>query len=168
MGSPAWFISLPAARDGQSIRGHIVGDRGARRDVGAVADSHRGDQRGIRSDENFVPDGRRVLVKPVIVARDSARADVRLRADLGVAEVGQVHRFRAFSNRALLYFHEISDPCSGLQVSVRPQPRTWPDAHAIIQAPLRHNPALLCGYLIAPAYAAQHAPRPARARRTNP
>ena len=42
------------------------------------------------SDPSGTDDGP-VLVEAVIVARDRARADVRLRADRGVAEVGQAH-----------------------------------------------------------------------------
>src|SRR6266850_6715372 len=53
---PSGLIGLTAARDSQSIRGDVFRDRRARRDVRPVADSNGCNQRGIASDEHFVPD----------------------------------------------------------------------------------------------------------------
>src|SRR6266566_4843419 len=50
-----------------------------------------------------------------IVNGDPAGADVRLRADLGVADVGQVRHLCPFSDPRVLQFDERARPCSGLQ-----------------------------------------------------
>jgi hypothetical protein len=50
-----------------------------------------------------------------IVNGDPAGADVRLRADLGVADVGQVRHLCPFSDPRVLQFDERARLCSGFQ-----------------------------------------------------
>ena len=73
---PAGLVDLAAARDSQSVGRNIFRDRRTRGDVRAIADAHGRHQRGIAADENFVPDGRWIFVKAVVVAGDGAGPDV--------------------------------------------------------------------------------------------
>ena len=87
---PAVLVLLAAARDARAPRGHVLRDRRPGGDVGARADADRRDQLRIAADEGAVVDDRRVLRRAVVVAGDRAGADVHLRADRRVAEVGEV------------------------------------------------------------------------------
>src|SRR6266852_8354278 len=48
---PSGLVHLPAARDSQTICWYVVGDRGTRGDIRAVADSNRRNQSGIAPDK---------------------------------------------------------------------------------------------------------------------
>ena len=50
-----------------------------------------------------------VLLRAVVVAGDRAGADVDVRADHRVAEIGEVHRLRAGAETRLLHLDEVAD-----------------------------------------------------------
>src|SRR6267142_5300988 len=156
---PAGFIGLTAACDSQGVRGNVVGDRGTRGDIGAIADSNGGNQRGITSDKNFVADVRREFVEAVVVAGDRASADVCFRADFRIAEIGEVHRLGAFADSALLQLDEISDARIRFQVIVRAKARERADDDTVVEAALRHYAMRLDGYVVAQSRVGENASR---------
>src|SRR6267378_350690 len=156
---PAGFISLTAACDSQGIRRNVVRDRGTRGDIGAIADSNGGNQRGVTSDKNFVADVRRKFVEAVVVAGNRASADVCFRADLRIAKVGEVHRLGAFADSALLQLDEISDARIRFQVIVRAKTREGADDDAVVEAALRHDAMRLAGYVVAQSRVGENASR---------
>src|SRR6266446_790934 len=156
---PAGFIGLTAACDSQGIRGNVVGDRGTRGDICAIADSNGGNQRGITSDKNFVADVRREFVEAVVVAGNRAGADVCFRADLRIAKVGEVHRLGAFADGALLQLDEISDARIRFQVIVRAKTREGTDDDAVVKATLRYYAMRLDGYVVAKSCVGENASR---------
>src|SRR5690606_17337954 len=83
--------------------------------VGALADSHRGNERIVRADEGIVADHGLRLVHAVIVAGDGTGPDIDPGADLGVAEVTEVAGFRARADLGFLHLDEIA------QMDIRPQ-----------------------------------------------
>ena len=58
--------------------------------------------------------GRRMLVEPIVIAGDRAGPNVALYSNFRVAQVGQVHGFRAFAHGAVFQFHEIADARAAL------------------------------------------------------
>src|SRR6266404_1544175 len=156
---PACFISLTAARDSQGIRWDVFGDRGTRRDIRPIADSNRRNQRGIASDKNFVADVRRKFVEAVVVAGNRTSADVCFRADLRIAEIGEVHRLGAFADSALLQLDEISDARIRFQVIVRAKTREGTDDDAVVKATLRYYAMRLDGYVVAKSCVGENASR---------
>src|SRR2546421_7442031 len=58
----AFADGLWAALQRHGIVGHVARDHRARADIGAVADCHRRDQRGVGADEGTLPDDRLVLL----------------------------------------------------------------------------------------------------------
>src|SRR4051794_15029013 len=85
---PSGDALLLAALDRQRIGLDILSDDRSGADDSAVADGNRRDQRGVRPDERTGADYCPVLAEPVIVTSDRPRADIRARANLGVADVG--------------------------------------------------------------------------------
>src|SRR5439155_22567375 len=146
---PAWFVDLAPAGNSQAIRGHVFRDCRTRSDVRAVPDTHGRDQRRSAADENFVPDRRRILVEAVVIAGNRARADIALRSDLRIPQVGEVHGFRAFADGAFFEFDKIADTRTGFQVIVRPQSREGANNHAVIEAALRDHTMWLDGHIVA-------------------
>ena len=106
---PALAGGLLAAFDGQRIVGHVLGDDRARTDIGALADLHRGHQRGVGADERALADQRLVLGKAVIVAGDGAGAEVGIGADMGVADIGEMIDLGAGLDRRGLGLDEVAD-----------------------------------------------------------
>src|SRR6266850_3105703 len=156
---PAGLIGLAAARDSQGIRGNVVGDRGARGDIRAIADSNRRNQSGIAPDKHFVPYRGREFVEAVVVAGDRARADVCFRADLRIAEIREVHRLGALADGALLQLDEIADARIRFQMIVRAKAREGADDHAVVEAALRHYTMRLDSYVVAQSRVGEHASR---------
>ena len=83
-------ISLRATLECHRIVRYILGDHGAGADIGALADLHRRDQRGIGADKGPLADRGLVLQEAVIVAGDGPGADVAISADMSVADVGKM------------------------------------------------------------------------------
>ena len=73
---PAFLVLLPGPSNGQRVRRHILGNGGARRDIGPLAHRHRCHQIGVAADEGAVPDGAAVLLHAVVVGGDGAAAEV--------------------------------------------------------------------------------------------
>src|SRR5512145_2765273 len=103
---------------------------------GAVADAHRRDERVVGPGPGMPPDRRTVLVHPVVVGEDRARADVRALADLRVADVGQVRDLRAVADLGVLGLDERADLAlraehgAGTQVGERPDRGAGADVRA--------------------------------------
>src|SRR6185437_1694074 len=126
--TPTLDRGLLAAREGEVLGGRGGGDDRSRADRGVVAHLHRRDQRRVGTDEGTIADLGDVLVHAVVVARDGAGADVHVRTDLRVAEIGEVVGLAAFAEFGFLGFDEISDMRprrkfgSGTQTRERPDP----------------------------------------------
>ena len=80
---------------------------------------------------------RLVLGCAVVVAGDGAGADVDIRADRGIAEIGQVVGLGARAERRLLELDEVADVRLLADVGVRPQVRERADARAGCDASIR-------------------------------
>src|SRR3984893_8950044 len=89
--SPACFVHLAAARNSHAVRGNILRNGGPCRDESAVSNSNRRDQSGVAADENFITDAGGVFVEAVVIAGDGSGANICLRADFRVAEIGEMH-----------------------------------------------------------------------------
>ena len=107
--------------------GHVLGDHAAGGDDGAVADRHRRDQRGVGADERARADRRAMLVVAVVVAGDRPGADVRLGADLRVAEIRQVVRLGARAEFRGLHLDEVADMHLLAELGAGAQPGVRPD-----------------------------------------
>lgn len=95
--TPALFVYLRHAGEHQLVFRDVARHGSACGDGRAFRDRHRRHQLGIGADKHIVANDGFVLVRAIIVAGDGARADVNVIADFRVAEVGQVTRFRAFT-----------------------------------------------------------------------
>ncbi len=93
----------------QAIRLDVAGDHRTRADDRAVADRDRRHQSGVRTDEGARADDRAILPEPVVIAGDGAGADVGLRPDRGVADVGQMIDLRPIADLGFLELDEIAD-----------------------------------------------------------
>src|SRR5260221_6601358 len=128
--------NLPRARHGQLAGGGVLVDRGARADIGAARDAHRRHQRRVGTDEAVVLDHSAVLRRAVVDAGDGAGADDDALAELGVADIGEMVRFRGGAEAARLHLDEIAD--MHLVGEARPgaQPRVGADAAAPAEFPI--------------------------------
>src|SRR5258708_35889870 len=99
---------LLRAREGELPGRRVLVDRRARADVRAPRDAHGRDQGRIRADEALVLDHRAVLGDAVVVAGDGSGADIHARADLRIADIGEVVRLRARADAARLHPHAIA------------------------------------------------------------
>ena len=123
---PSLFTCLPRAI-AERAGGHVLGDRRAGGDVGALADRDRRDQLRVAADERAVLDRRLMLRLAVVVAGDRAGADVDLLADHRVAEIGEVVGLRAAAERGLLQLDEVADVRVLADVRLRPDVRERPE-----------------------------------------
>src|SRR5205823_7612673 len=106
---PAGDPFLFGAFDRETVGLDIARDHRSRPDDSAVANSHRRHQRRVRADERAGADHRPIFAEPIIIAGDRAGADVRPRADRGIADVGQVIDLGALTDFGLFQFNEIAD-----------------------------------------------------------
>src|SRR5277367_1616947 len=127
---PAGFRLLAAARHRKRVGLDRLGDDRARADIGAVADRDRRDEGRVRADEGAGADVGLVLGEAVVIAGDSSRADVGVRPDSSVADIGQMIDLGAFLDLGLLDLDEVADSRVGGDVRPRPQPRIRPDRRA--------------------------------------
>src|SRR5690606_6704634 len=119
---PAVHGALLAAGQGELAFGRVAGDHRTGADGGARADRHRREQRAVGADEGAVADGGGGLVHAVVVAGDGAGADVDLRADARVAQVGEVVGLAARAERRVLGLDEIADVHAFGEHRARAQP----------------------------------------------
>src|SRR2546425_10049284 len=89
---------------------HILRDRRARADVGALADGDRRHQARVGPDEGAVVDLRLVLGDSIIVAGDRPGADVDIFADRGIADVRAMRHPRPPPDPRLLPLAECAEP----------------------------------------------------------
>src|SRR4051794_8750563 len=88
-------VRLAGAGDPERVGRNVLGYDATRRRPGAIADLHGGDERRVDRGLDLGPDRGAVLALAVVVGGDVAGADVRVLADVGVADVGQVRDLRA-------------------------------------------------------------------------
>src|SRR6478672_4799749 len=96
-------LARSKAREG--ARRHVIRDDRADRDPSVVAYFKRSNEGIVDTGPDVAADFRPPFGPPRlmrIVGRDPAGADVRLRADLGVADVGQVRHLCPFSDSRVL------------------------------------------------------------------
>ena len=93
---PAGFRLLAAARHRKRVRLDRFGDDRARGDIGSVANRDRGDEGRVRADEGAGADVGLVLGEAVVIAGDGSRADVGVRPDSRIADIGQMIDLGAF------------------------------------------------------------------------
>src|ERR1700722_18582996 len=101
-GRPFRFNDLLRAAESKRIFGYIFCDAGTGGHVRAVGKSERGDEGGVRSDEDTVADSGLRLVHAVVVAGDDTGADIHTASDDGIAEIGEVVGLGALAERGLL------------------------------------------------------------------
>ena len=75
-----------------------------------------------------------MLLVAVVVHHHGPAAEVHVRADVRVADVGQVRRLAARPERRVLHLDEVADLDSVHQVRVRPQVRVRTELHAFVEA----------------------------------
>jgi len=107
--SPTFFHRLTGAAESERVCRNIVRDARSRGNIGARADAHGRDQRGVAADEGAVFDYGLLFVGAVVVAGDGAGADVHAIADFGVAEIGEVVGFGSFAEADFLGLDEVAD-----------------------------------------------------------
>src|SRR5664279_1320140 len=117
---PALAINLLRARQRQGVRGHILGDDASRADIGALADPDRRDERAVRADERACANVGLVLAIAIIIAGDRACSYVGARANVSIADIGQVIDLGAFIDIRSLQLYEVPD--LGLRANPRPRP----------------------------------------------
>ena len=93
----------------QRVIGDVPGNDAAGTDNGAVADAHRGDQRGVRSDEGARANIGMLLKKAVVIAGDGTCAHVRSGTDARVANVSQVVNLGSLFDPGVLDLDEVAD-----------------------------------------------------------
>src|SRR4029450_10529676 len=120
---PAFDVALARARDAERSARNVAGDRGARRHERVILDGHRRDQVHVAADEGAFTDRRAVFRLAVVVHDDRSAAEAGLRADVGVADVGEVIGLHAGPDHALLPLDEVADPGSAADRAVGPQVR---------------------------------------------
>src|SRR3954468_6719203 len=125
---PRGYGHLPRAGHGELVRRRVLADRRARADVGAARNAHRGDQRGVRADEAVVLDDGAALGGTVVVAGNGARADVHLGSDVGIADIAEMVRLRAFAWAPPLAPKELAEVALVAEAVARPQPPVGPQA----------------------------------------
>src|SRR5579884_2163638 len=108
----AFLRDLPRREACQGSGRDVVGYDGAGRDPCVVADLHRGHERIVDGGPDVAPDLRPLLRLPramVEVGRHVRGADIRVLADLGVADVGEVRHLRAGADLRVLHLDERAD-----------------------------------------------------------
>ena len=121
---------LLAAGDPERARGNVLGDHRPGGRVGAIPDLHGSDQHVVGADPHVVAHRRTMLRDPVVVHEDRGRADVGMRADVGVAHVGQVRHLGAFADRRVLQLHVGPDVRPRADPGAGPQPGERTDVGA--------------------------------------
>src|SRR5260221_471936 len=132
-GGPAGLDSLAAAREAKCIRRNVLCDCRTGSDVGTVANFYRRDENGIASDKNAVTDDRGKFIHAIVIAGNRSRADVRVRAQFGVADVTQVRHFAAFADDRFFRFDKISYARAFFQMGPRTNAREWSNRIAAIE-----------------------------------
>src|SRR4051794_8566721 len=107
--SPACDPFLLIALYRKAVRLDVPGYDRARAHDSAFTDGDGSHEGGVGADEGAAADDRPRLAETVVIARDRAGADVGVRADFRVADVGQMVDLRAFRDLGFLELDKISD-----------------------------------------------------------
>src|SRR5690606_6400024 len=105
------------------IVGDIGGDDGARRDIGAVADLDRRNQRGIGADKGTGADLGPVLGEAVVIAGDGAGADIGASTHARVSNVGEVVGLGLVAELRGLGLDEVADAYAAAEFRSGTKPR---------------------------------------------
>src|SRR5690606_20568965 len=97
----------PGGREG--ARGNVAHHGGPGAHVGAVSHAHRRHELRIAADEDVATEHGLVLVLAVVIAGDGSRPDVRVFADVRVADVAEVVRLGALLEARVLRLDEVAD-----------------------------------------------------------
>ena len=95
---------------------------GSGTDVRPVTDVDRRDEFDPGTDEHIVADCRAVLVCTIVVTDDRACADIDVRTDIGIADIGEVIHLAAVRDRAFLDLDEIPHFYFIRQLGAGPEP----------------------------------------------
>ena len=99
-------VGLALAGDPEGAGRHVLGDRRVGAGVGAVADVDRRDEGRVDRRADVRADRRAVLAAAVVVGGDGRGAEVRVRPDVGVADVAEVRDLRALADVGVLDLDE--------------------------------------------------------------
>src|SRR5271169_6127539 len=130
---PPFLRDLPWREPGERPRGHIMRDDRTGCNPGVVADLHRSIERIVDTGPDVAPDpgGRLRLTGLVLeVRRDVPGRHVRVLADLGVPDVGEVRDLRAGADGGLLHLDERPDLRPLAEDRARPDVGERPDLDA--------------------------------------
>ena len=108
-GSAPLLCDLARPAEGQGTGRDVLGDDAARRHVGAAADLHWRDQGAVGADERLRANHGAPLAVAIVVHGDRAGADVGGRADVGIAQIGQVVGLGAAAHASGLELDEVAD-----------------------------------------------------------
>ena len=106
---PVSHVLARGAGQTQTTIRYVAADRRTRAHRCPFANPYRRHQRAVGADKRVVADQGLVLVGPIVVAGDGARADINPRADLGIAQLGQVVDLGTRTDAGLFGFDEITD-----------------------------------------------------------
>src|SRR5690606_37376658 len=80
-----------------------------------------------------------VLVLAVVIAGDGSRPDVRVFADVRVADVAEVVRLGALLEARVLRLDEVADTHALAELRMRPEPREGAEGHAVLDPGFLHH-----------------------------
>src|SRR3546814_4889036 len=106
---PAGLDQPLAAHKAQFAVSAVARHRAARRDDLVGTDPDRRDERAVRPDEGALADLGPIFEIAIIIAGDRARADIRVRADGDVAQIGEMVRLGPRAEHRLLRLDKIAD-----------------------------------------------------------
>src|SRR5206468_3780507 len=105
-----------------------------------VADLYRCAQHRVAADKCLLADGGAVLLDPIVVDGDGARADIGLFAHKGVAHIAEVPHVHAPLQRGSLYLGEVAQVHFFAQLRTWSQVAVWPHRDTALQlAPFDHR-----------------------------
>ena len=110
------FVDLPAPADGQSLGGHIHGDRGAGSDKTVITQTNRCHQLTVGANEDPVTQTGLVFLNTVVVTGDGTCSDIAVPPDFRIAQIGEMTGFAARTQNHLFFFFLIADLGFGSQI----------------------------------------------------
>src|SRR5262249_26034278 len=128
---PVFLGGLATSAERQSPRWDVLGDHRAGTYVSALPDLDRRHQRRVRTNESAAADFGAVLGGAVVIAGNSAGADIGIGADRGVAQIGQMIGLGARFHHRFLDLDEITDPRAFAKLCARAKPRKRSNRHAL-------------------------------------
>src|SRR4029079_7790450 len=117
--SIALDVRLAGASDAEGVGGDVVGDHGAGSGPRPISDRNGGDEDSVAGGADITPDRGALLLRAIVVGGDVACSDVRVLADLGVPDVGEVRDLGPLADRRVLDLHERAGLGVGADVGAR-------------------------------------------------